>query len=114
MSTNTWKLIEDRRKLKDHKNCCTNGEDKNNLRRHYTNQDKEVKRVVERIKDALATETEEAAGKRDLSTLYKVTKTLSGKNFSNSNKPVKNQLGNSITKKNMSKEKDGQNISKNS
>ena len=109
MSTNTWKLIEERRKLKDQINCCTNEEDKNNLRRDYTNQDKEVKKSSRKDKrdfnDALATEAEEAAGKRDLSTLYKVTKTLSGKNFSNSNKPVKDQLGNSITKEHEQRER---------
>ena len=47
--------------------------------------------------DALATEAEQAAGKRDLSTLYKVTRTLSTKK-KNVDKPVKDREGNPISK----------------
>ena len=46
----------------------------------------------------LATEAQKAAEKRDLSTLYKVTKTLSNEIYSTNNKPVKDNNGNPISK----------------
>ncbi|KAH3773150.1 hypothetical protein DPMN_174505 [Dreissena polymorpha] len=62
---------------------------------------KEIKKSTSTDKrvfyDALATEAEQAAGKRDLSTLYKITRTLSTKK-SNQNMPVKDSEGHTITK----------------
>ena len=61
----------------------------------------------------LAAEAEDVTEKRDLSTLYKVTRTLSGKMNNSNNKPVKHLNGNPIANK-LIKEPDWLIVSKNS
>ena len=102
MSMNTWKKIEERRDKKQEINSCQDEETKKILKTDYTELNKEVKKSAKKDKrdfnDALATEAEEAAEKRDLSTLYKVTRTLSGKGNNGNNKPVKDESGKPIAK----------------
>ncbi|XP_073668649.1 uncharacterized protein [Paramisgurnus dabryanus] len=101
LSSDTWQLIKSRKDIKQQINSNKNEEEKKVLRDKYTQINKKVKKSARKDKrlfyDALATEAEQAAGKRDLSTLYKVTKTLSTKK-TNVDKPVKDRVGNPISK----------------
>ena len=101
LSTDTWKLIEERRTVKEKMIQCKDGQEKETLSSIYTAMHKEVKKSARRDKrqfyDNLATEGEKAAGKRDLRTLYQITKSLSGKR-STQVKPIKDSQGNPITK----------------
>ena len=102
ISVDTEKLIEGRRNLTHKINSCNDTEEKRQLQTEYRDADKEVKKSTKKDKrdyqEGLATEAEEAAEKRDLSTLYKLTKTLSGKLNNTNNKPVKDANGNLISK----------------
>ena len=63
----------------------------------YAELNREVKRTAKADKksfmEGFAEEAEEAAGKQDLKTLYRITKTLSGGLY-NTDVPVKNTNGN--------------------
>ena len=102
LSTETTNLIDKRRNLKQKMNNCNEQEELRRVTREHSDTNKEVKKSARRDKRAynetLATEAEEAAEKRDLSTLYKITRTLSGKNFTGSNKPVKDKNNQPISK----------------
>nr|CAH8863171.1 unnamed protein product [Trichobilharzia regenti] len=80
---------------------CKDGQEKETLNSTYTALDKEVKKNARKDKrqfyDNLATEAEKAAGKSDLTTLYQITKSLSGKRSTQA-KHIKNRQGNPITK----------------
>nr|CAH8843517.1 unnamed protein product [Trichobilharzia regenti] len=101
LSTDTWKLIEERRMVKEKMIQCKDGQEKETLSSTYKALDKEVKKSARKDKrrfyDNLATEAEKAAGKRDLRTLYQITKSLSGKRSTQA-KPIKDSQGNPITK----------------
>ena len=102
ISIETLKLVDQRRELKQKINRSKGEEEEKRMRVEYTKVNNKVKKSARRDKrthnDNLATEAEEAAGKGDLSTLYKITRTLSGKNFSGSSKPVKDEQGNPISR----------------
>uniref|UniRef100_A0AA85ILE8 Reverse transcriptase domain-containing protein n=1 Tax=Trichobilharzia regenti TaxID=157069 RepID=A0AA85ILE8_TRIRE len=101
LSTDTWKLIEERRMVKEKMIQCKDGQEKETMSSTYKALDKEVKKSARKDKrrfyDNLATEAEKAAGKRDLRTLYQITKSLSGKRPTQA-KPIKDSQGNPITK----------------
>lgn len=101
LSSETWQKINNRREIKQKINSCENEDVKKVLREEFTQMNKEVKKSARKDKrhfyDALATEAEEAAEKRDLSTLYKITRTLSTKKTS-PDKPVKDKEGNPINR----------------
>ena len=101
LSGDTWKLIEERRSVKQQIIHCQEAGEKQELRERYTILNREVKKSARKDKrlfyDALATEAQQAAENRDLSTLYKVTRTLSGKRSAQV-RPVKDNAGNPIAK----------------
>nr|CAH8838906.1 unnamed protein product [Trichobilharzia regenti] len=80
---------------------CKDGQEKETLSSTYKALDKEVKNSARKDKrrfyDNLATEAEKASDKRDLRTLYQITKSLSGKRSTQA-KPIKDSQGNPITK----------------
>nr|CAH8820473.1 unnamed protein product [Trichobilharzia regenti] len=97
----TWKLIEERRMVKEKMIQCKDGQEKETLSSTYKALVKEVtnnaRKDKRRFYDSLTTEAEKAAGKRDLRTLYQITKNLSGKK-STQVKSVKDSQGNPIIK----------------
>ena len=98
-SGNTWNLIKNRRDTKQKINNTNNKDEKKVLQEEYTSMNKEMKKSARTDKrvfyDTLATEAEQAAGKRDLSTLCKITRTLSTTK-SKQNIPVKDSEGHII------------------
>jgi hypothetical protein len=100
ISQETLKLIEARRQLKQaYNNSRTRGE-KARAQRDYSEAHRAVKRSVRGDKrafyDTLAREAEEAAARRDMKTVYQITKQLSGK-FLSSGKPIKSKDGRVLT-----------------
>ena len=89
----TWKKIDERKETKKKLNQATSQRLKDRLQTAYSEQDKEVKRMTRKDKkefvDKVADEAENAAERRDLRSLYKITKTLTG-GFHNNDRPVKN------------------------
>ena len=88
----TWKKIDERKETKKKLNQATSQRLKDRLQTAYSEQDKEVKRMTRKDKkefvDKVADEAENAAERRDLRSLYKITKTLTG-GFHNNDRPVK-------------------------
>ena len=88
----TWKKIDERKETKKKLNQVKPQRLKDRLQTAYSEQDKEVKRMTRKDKkefvDKLADEAENAAERRDLRSLYKITKTLTG-GFHNNDRPVK-------------------------
>ncbi|CAH8536319.1 unnamed protein product [Heterobilharzia americana] len=85
ISTDTWKLIEEKRRVKQKINQCKNEQREEELSTTYKTLDKEVKKSAQKDKrhfyDTLASEAEQAAGRRDrdLTTLHQITRLLSGR-----------------------------------
>ena len=100
LSEDTWKLIQSRRDTKQKLNNCKVLQEECKLREQYSSLNKLVKRNARKDKrcfyETLASEAEVAAEKRDLSTLYQITRTLSTKN-SNQDKPLKDNEGRTLT-----------------
>ncbi|CAH8535286.1 unnamed protein product [Heterobilharzia americana] len=82
-------------------NQCKDAQRQEELSTMYKTLDKEVKKSARKDKrhfyETLASEAEQAAGKRDLTTLYQITRLLSGKRPTQM-KPIKDEEGNLITK----------------
>ena len=101
LSGETWQMIRSRREIKQKINCSQNESVKKALCDQFAQTNKEIKKSARKDKrlfyEELATEAEQAAERRDLSTLYKITRTLSNKK-SNMGKPVKDKEGNHINK----------------
>ena len=97
----TWHKIEERKGMKQKLNSTQSGVAREQLRAEYSNLDKDVKRMAKADKkayvDNLADEAEQAAGRRDLRSLYSITRTLNGK-YTHSNVLVRDSEGNIITK----------------
>ncbi|KAH3846544.1 hypothetical protein DPMN_088846 [Dreissena polymorpha] len=72
LSGNTWNLIQNRRDIKQKINNTKNEDEKKVLQEEYTSMNKEIKKSARTDKrvfyDTLATEAEQAAGKRALCT----------------------------------------------
>ena len=97
----TWKKIDERRQTKEKINNTRSERLKEKHRSFYSELNKQVKRMTRADKkdyiEKLADEAEEAAGRNDLKTLYKINKQLNN-GFKNCDVPVKNKNGMVIEK----------------
>ena len=100
LSTETWARIEARGKAKEKMLNAKSSRQIQRTQQEYKIRDREVKRSARKDKKnfikTLASEAEEAAGKRDFGTVYTITKQLCGNN-SNHSMPVKDKEGKVIT-----------------
>ena len=96
ISTKTWDMIGKRKAIKNKLLSAKSPRLKENLKRTYSEQDKEVKKSAKKDKkdyiERLATDAEEAAARQDMGTLYRISKSLSG-GFKNAETPVRKQDG---------------------
>ncbi|XP_071141830.1 craniofacial development protein 2-like [Mytilus edulis] len=88
ISDDTWTSIQQRKDIKTKLNSTKSERIQTTLRKEYSVKDKEVKCKAKADKaiylETLAKEAETAASKGELSTVYKITKELSGKHTSSS------------------------------
>ena len=100
IKSDTRKKIDQRKETKKTLNQTKSQRLKDRLQTLYLEQDKEVKRMARKHKkdfvEKLAEEAEHAAERRDLRSLYKITKSLTG-GFHNNDIPVKDVNGKAIT-----------------
>ncbi|CAG2197112.1 Craniofacial development protein 2 [Mytilus edulis] len=101
MSENTWKIVNERRQVKEKVLTAITRQQKKQTQEQYSNKDKEVKKSCKQDKrnfvEQLAKEAEAACSKGDTKTLYNITKQLSGKPPT-SNTPIKDKDNNTLTK----------------
>nr|KAG5690573.1 hypothetical protein BaRGS_009235 [Batillaria attramentaria] len=101
LTSDTWDLITERKRLKDLINHTDDQDDKRDLQAQYWDVNRQVKRSARNDKrnfiNDLTEEAETAAGQRNMKRLYEITRTLSGKN-NNPTRPVKDKNGQIITK----------------
>ena len=87
----TWEKIETRRGAKQQISLTQSERVRDQMRRKYSELDREVKKMTKLDKrkfvERLAEEAEEAAGRQDLKTLYGINKMLNN-GFKNSDVPV--------------------------
>jgi hypothetical protein len=80
ISAETWKTIDERKKIKNEKNSAHSERIREIKQQQYSEMDREVKRKVRADKrekiNELAQEAEDAANNNDMGTLYKITKEL--------------------------------------
>ena len=97
----TWEKIETRRGAKQQISLTQSERVRDQMRRKYSELDREVKKMTKLDKrkfvERLAEEAEEAAGRQDLKTLYGINKMLNN-GFKNSDVPVKDTDGNVLSK----------------
>ncbi|XP_059175602.1 uncharacterized protein LOC131955489 [Physella acuta] len=100
ITAETWAKIEDRKEIKQKMNKCKDEKEKINLRTHYCQVNRMVRKSAKEDKrqfiQEMIAEAETAARQGKMKRLYEVTRTLSGKNI-NPNKPVKDKVGNILT-----------------
>nr|KAG5710147.1 hypothetical protein BaRGS_006666 [Batillaria attramentaria] len=84
LTSDTWDLITERKRLKDLINHTDDQDDKRDLQAQYWDVNRQVKRSARNDKrnfiNDLTEEAETAAGQRNMKRLYEITRTLSGKN----------------------------------
>ncbi|CAG2199180.1 unnamed protein product [Mytilus edulis] len=101
MSENTWKIVNERRQVKEKVLTAITRQQKKQTQEQYSNKDKEVKKSCKQDKrnfvEQLAKEAEAACSKGDTKTLYNITKQLSGKPPT-SDTPIKDKNNNTLTK----------------
>nr|KAG5698573.1 hypothetical protein BaRGS_027084 [Batillaria attramentaria] len=101
LTSDTWDLITERKRLKDLINHTDDQDHKRDLQAQYWDVDRQVKRSARNDKrnfiNDLTEEAETAAGQRNMKRLYEITRTLSGKN-NNPTRPVKDKNGQIITR----------------
>nr|KAG5690574.1 hypothetical protein BaRGS_009236 [Batillaria attramentaria] len=101
LTSDTWDLITERKRLKDLINHTDDQDHKRDLQAQYWDVNRQVKRSARNDKrnfiNDLTEETETAAGQRNMKRLYEITRTLSGKN-NNPTRPVKDRNGQIITR----------------
>nr|KAG5706977.1 hypothetical protein BaRGS_019582 [Batillaria attramentaria] len=101
LTSDTWDLITERKRLKDLINHTDDQDDKRDLQAQYWDVNRQVKRSARNDKrnfiNDLTEEAETAAGQRNMKRLYEITRTLSGKN-NIPTRPVKDKNGQIITK----------------
>ena len=101
LTSDTWDLITERKRLKILINHTNDEEHKRDLQAQYWDVNRQVKRSARNDKRRfihdLTEEAETAAGQRNMKRLYEITRTLSGKN-SNPTRPVKDKNGETITR----------------
>ena len=97
LTTETWVLIAERKRVKNQINQIQDPEEKRELQAQYWTLKTFVKRSARKDKrryiEELTKEAETAAGQGNKEKLYGLTRTLSGKN-SNPSHPVKDKYGN--------------------
>ncbi|XP_071150122.1 craniofacial development protein 2-like [Mytilus edulis] len=80
ISNESWKLVDERRQLKERTNNSRSERVKNNLHAKYSDKDKEVKKSMRNDKrqwtDNLIEEAEKATSNGMMKTVYEVTKTI--------------------------------------
>jgi hypothetical protein len=95
----TWKKINERKRLKDKVLCTKSPRLQEHAKQEYRAKDREVKRSARRDRRAflenLASEAETAVVRCELSTVYKITKQLCGRN-SRQSVPVKAKDGSAL------------------
>ena len=100
LSETTWKRIDERRKIKENILEAKSERIKTRYEEEYTAKDREVKTSARNDKrkfvDELADEAEQAAARGELSTVYKITKELTGHRHNNYT-PVRNKEGQILT-----------------
>lgn len=100
ISDNTWNSIQERKDIKRKINNAKSERIQISLQKEYTSKDKEVKQKAKadrkKYLETLAEEAETAASKGQLSTVYRITKQLSGK-LTSSNIPCKSKDGKVLT-----------------
>jgi hypothetical protein len=93
----TWRAIEERKKMKAKISECKSERLKARQRERYQQSNTRVKRLARRDKrlhlEELAKEAEDAAGRRELSNLYRITKEICGQGHA-ANIPIKDKAGN--------------------
>lgn len=95
ISDSTWKLINNRKQLKNDRDNAKTRQTKSDLQNKYNDANRQVKRGARRDKrkwaDDLATEAEKASETFRTRDLYKITKTITDRNQLNKCvKPIKN------------------------
>nr|KAG5702316.1 hypothetical protein BaRGS_002983 [Batillaria attramentaria] len=94
LTSDTWDLITERKRLKDLINHTDDQDDNRDLQAQYWDVNRQVKRSARNDKrnfiNDLTEEAETAAGQRNMKRLYEITRTLSGKN-NNPTRPVKDK-----------------------
>ncbi|XP_059154670.1 uncharacterized protein LOC131940109 [Physella acuta] len=100
ITTETWAKIEYRKEIKQKISKCKDEKEKINLRTHYCEVNRMVRKSAKEDKrqfiQEMIEDAETAARQGKMKRLYEVTRTLSGKNI-NPNKPVKDKVGNILT-----------------
>nr|KAG5699714.1 hypothetical protein BaRGS_022112 [Batillaria attramentaria] len=111
LTSDTWDLITERKRLKDLINHTDDQDHKRDLQAQYWDVNRQVKRSARNDKrnfiNDLTEEAETAAGQRNMKRLYEITRTLSGKN-NNPTRPVKDKNGQIITKEEDQRTRDHQ------
>ena len=99
LTASTWKMIEERGKLKEKVLSSKSSRLREQAQKDYGEKDKEVKRCARKDKrnylEERAEEAEKAVARGDLNTVYKITKELCGQ--SKQPPPVKDKKGKIIT-----------------
>jgi hypothetical protein len=97
LSQETWDKMYKRKETKKKMLSTKSNRIKEQLKITYSQQDKDVKRSARTDKryhiDKLATEAETAAAKKDMKTVYQITKTLSGGYSAPTNTPIRKENG---------------------
>ncbi len=101
LTKHTWKAIDERQEIKNKILNTKSARLKNQLNAAYKAKDKEVKKSARRDKrthhlEEKANQVEQAAHRRDLNRVYKITNELCNAN-SHQNMPIKDKDGNTIT-----------------
>ena len=96
----TWRKIEERRQIKAKINNARSERLKEQLQTKYSIKNKEVKKSARQDRkvyyEELASEAEEAARRREIGTVYKITKELAGKGRAH-DRPIKSKAGERLT-----------------
>lgn len=98
LTTETWALNTERKRVKDRINQTQVQQEKQELQACYWDKNPEVKRSARTDKKSFMTqEAETAADQKNMKRLYEITRTLSGKKKnSKPSRPVKDKNGNTI------------------
>ncbi|XP_063430487.1 uncharacterized protein LOC134712639 [Mytilus trossulus] len=108
ISDDTWTSVQQRKDIKTKLNSTKSERIQTTLRKEYSVKDKEVKRKTKADKaiylETLPKEAETAASKGELSTVYKITKELSGKHMSSS-VPCKSKDGKTLASESLQLER---------
>ncbi|KAI8498288.1 hypothetical protein Bbelb_242320 [Branchiostoma belcheri] len=95
----TWKLIDERKKMKGERDRARSAEKKEETRNLYRDLDRQVKKSCRTDKrewlEKKSSEAEEAAKKNDARTLYRIVRELTG-TWNSSSVPVKDKSGKTL------------------